>query len=106
MNEVCEFVKEYIKGDSIERKHGIIMLNNDEQLFSTLREEHEYVIECLKKIEEVSAITNIREGKFDTHLADLVITDNKIVKISITVYTDSRSYDYWAIEVETIIANT
>jgi len=105
MNEVCEFVKEYIKGDSIERKHGIIMLNNDEQLFSTLREEHEYVIECLKKIEEVSVITNIREGRFDTHLANLV-TDNKIVRISITVYTDSRSYDYWAIEVETIIANT
>jgi hypothetical protein len=103
MNEVCEFVKEYINGNSLEREQDLIMLNED---FSTLREEHEYVIECLKEIEEVSAITNIREGKFDTHLADLVITDNKIVKISITVYTDSMSYDYWAVEVETIIANT
>jgi len=106
MNEVCEFVKEYINGNSLERERQLFTLE-DEQLFSTLREEQEYIIECLKKIEEVSAITNIREGKFDTHLADLVITDNKIVKISITVYTaDIRSYDYWAVEVEAIIANT
>ena len=105
MNDVREFIKDYIKSDSIEREQNLIMLNEDEQLFSTLREEHEYIIECLKKIEEVSAITNIREGKFDTHLADLVITDNKIVNISITVYTDSRSYDYWSVELEAIIAN-
>jgi len=110
MNDVCKFIKDYIKSDSIERKQSLILFDKDDELqFSTISEEHKYVIECLKKIEEVSAITNIREGPGYTHLADLVITDNKTVKTSIFVYTDTYSmiaYDYWVVEVEAIISNT
>lgn len=104
MEAVCEFVKEYINGNSLERERQLITLNDDED-FSTLIEEKEYVLQCLNRIEEVSAITNVLEGPFDTHLADLVIAEYMIVKISITVYTDSRSYDYWEVEVEAIIVN-
>lgn len=102
MEEVCQFVKEYIKGNSLESDISYIDVGENED-FATLIEERDYILEALNRIEEVSAITNVLEGPFNSHLADLVVADHMIVKISIHVYTNSRSYDYWVVELETII---
>lgn len=102
MEEVCQFIKEYINGNSVERESVFIDLGPNED-FATLIEERDYIHQALNRIEEISAITNVLEGPFDTHLADLVIAEYMIVKLSIGVYTNSRSYEFWQVEVEAIM---
>jgi len=97
MNQVCEFIKDYIKSDSLESDRKYIHLNFNED-YSTLIEEKGNIIKYLNKIEEVLDITFLNEGKFDIY-----IKNNMIVKLNIDMYIDSRLHDYWEIDVEKII---
>jgi hypothetical protein len=103
MDEVCEFIKSYINGNTIdERAIKFIPIKPNEE-FSTFDEEKEYIFQHLNTIQDISAIKNIHKGENDTHCADLIIANYMVVKLTIGTELDSHSYEYWDVELEAIM---
>jgi len=101
MEEVCDFIREYINGNCLEQKVRYIPMINMVESFSTIEEEVEYIQQHVNTIQEIVAITNVNhDSEFYVYCVDLIIANHIIVSVSIGTDLDSRSNDYWVVELE------
>ena len=100
MEEVCNFIKAFIKDNKSQNISFIPVNDDDSESFQTNEEEIAYIIEWLYSIDDIELIDNIEYGEHDDIIADLTTFDELKIKISVGITSDSMSYDYWAVEVE------
>ena len=116
MEAVCEFARNYINNvlnddDYYESECRSFDLNDFERDTETniettcnITNRDIYIVEILEKMleKDIIAVSNIRENYTDTLVADLVVTEYIVLKISVGFKRqNSTSTDYnWIVEIE------
>jgi len=104
MDAICEFIKDYINGNSMEELEKKIEMELEED-FESIEKCNEYIITKLKTIDEIILISNVSNyGPLDTFVADAMIAAYVNVKIAIdTILNADETICYWNVNIKTII---
>jgi hypothetical protein len=98
MDEVCEFIRDYINGNSTEELEEKFEMELEEE-FESIEKYNKYIIKKLKTVEGIILISNVSNyGPLNIFVADIMIATYVNVKLSLGIVDD-----YWHITVKTII---
>jgi hypothetical protein len=101
MEAVCEFIKEYINGNSVEEVNKRIEIATTEE-FDTLEDQKQYILDKLMDIEEILCVYNITIEPLNYIVADLQIAKFFIVKMMIGISTNDE-LECWNVTLNSII---
>jgi hypothetical protein len=101
MEAVCEFIKEYIIGNSVEEVNKRIEIATTEE-FDTLEDQKQYILDKLMDIEEILCVYNITIEPLNYIVADLQIAKFFIVKMMIGISTNDE-LECWNVTLNSII---
>ena len=101
MEAVCQFIKEYINGNSVEEVNKRIEIATTEE-FETFEDQKQYILDKLMDIEEILCVYNITIEPLNYIVADLQIAKFFIVKMMIGISTNDE-LKCWNVTLNSII---
>ena len=101
MEAVCEFIKEYIIGNSVEEVNKRIEIATTEE-FETFEDQKQYILDKLMDIDEILCVYNITIEPLNYIVADLQIAKFFIVKMMIGISTNDE-LECWNVTLNSII---